>query len=91
MVMSDNVGNIPSLPAIFPNGRAPVVRTRPDGTRELLMMRWGFPPPNIRTQNSHNMYGSNVRNTENLQEPPPKGSLKIVAIGAKDPYQMMLN
>lgn len=41
----DLTGNMPSLPAIFPNGRAPVVRTAPDGARELLMMRWGFPPP----------------------------------------------
>jgi len=38
-------GNMPPLPAIFPNSRAPVVRTAPDGIRELLMMRWGFPPP----------------------------------------------
>jgi hypothetical protein len=38
----DLTGNMPSLPAIFPNGRAPVVRTAPDGARELMMMRWGF-------------------------------------------------
>ena len=43
----DLTGNLPSLPAIFPNGRAPVVRVAPDGVRELTMMRWGFPPPVI--------------------------------------------
>ncbi len=26
----DLTGNMPSLPAIFPNGRAPVVRTAPE-------------------------------------------------------------
>jgi putative SOS response-associated peptidase YedK len=45
-VMVDHAGNMPSLPGIFPDGIAPVVRTIPDGRRELLMMRWGFPSPN---------------------------------------------
>ncbi len=38
----DITGNMPSLPGVFPNRMAPVVRTAPDGVRELLMMRWGF-------------------------------------------------
>jgi putative SOS response-associated peptidase YedK len=41
----DLTGNMPPMLAIFPNGRAPVVRTAPDGVRELLMMRWGFAIP----------------------------------------------
>ena len=41
-VMRDLTGNMPSLPAIFPNARAPVVRVAPDGVREMTMMRWGF-------------------------------------------------
>jgi putative SOS response-associated peptidase YedK len=41
----DNTGNLPPLPAIYPDGLAPVVRTGGDGARELIMMRWGFPPP----------------------------------------------
>lgn len=40
----DSSGNQPPLPGIFPDTMAPVVRAR-DGERELLMMRWGFPPP----------------------------------------------
>ena len=36
----DLTGNLPPLPAVFPNRMAPVVRTAPDGVRELLMMRW---------------------------------------------------
>jgi putative SOS response-associated peptidase YedK len=43
--MVDHAGKMPSLPAIFPDQLAPVVRTDADGARELTMMRWGFPPP----------------------------------------------
>jgi putative SOS response-associated peptidase YedK len=47
-VMRDRTGNLPSLPAIFPDTMAPIVRTASDGERELTMMRWGFPaPPNL--------------------------------------------
>lgn len=62
--MRDLTGNMPSLPAIFPNGRAPVVRTAPDGVRELIMMRWGFPPPVIPGSKPRNPYLTNVRNTD---------------------------
>jgi putative SOS response-associated peptidase YedK len=50
----DLTGNMPPLPAIFPNSRAPVVRTAQDGIRELRMMRWGFPPPIISGTNRLN-------------------------------------
>jgi putative SOS response-associated peptidase YedK len=40
----DRIGNLPLLPAIFPDMMAPVVRQTAEG-RELTMMRWGFPPP----------------------------------------------
>jgi putative SOS response-associated peptidase YedK len=43
--MRDIAGNVPPLPAVFPDQMAPVVRTAKDGVRELAMMRWGFPPP----------------------------------------------
>ena len=43
--MVDHAGNMPSLPGIFADGIAPVVRAMADGQRELLMMRWGFPSP----------------------------------------------
>lgn len=42
-VTRDNAGNLPSLPAIFPDGVAPVVRQSDE--RELQMMRWGMPGP----------------------------------------------
>ncbi len=43
-VTRDETGNLPALPAIFPDQRAPVVRQCPEG-RELTMMRWGIPGP----------------------------------------------
>jgi putative SOS response-associated peptidase YedK len=57
-VRRDTPGNLPPLPAIFPDQMAPVVRAS-DGERELTMMRWGMPNPaqfpGIRT---------NIRNTK---------------------------
>ncbi|MES2291788.1 MAG: SOS response-associated peptidase family protein [Pseudomonadota bacterium] len=41
----DSVGNLEPQPAIFPDTLAPVVRSMPEGGRELIMMRWGFPVP----------------------------------------------
>jgi putative SOS response-associated peptidase YedK len=41
--MRDTSGNLPSLPGVFPDYRAPVVRNAPDGVRELAMLRWGMP------------------------------------------------
>ena len=43
-VRHDRTGNLPPLPGIYPDSPAPVVRSA-EGGRELLMMRWGFPPP----------------------------------------------
>ena len=43
--MRDSTGNLPSLPGVFPDYAAPVVRNRDDGERELTMMRWGMPSP----------------------------------------------
>ena len=55
--LRDLAGNVPALPAIFPDKMAPVVRTAPDGVRELVMMRWGFPAP------TGNRPVTNIRNT----------------------------
>ncbi|WP_257164717.1 SOS response-associated peptidase [Bradyrhizobium sp. SRS-191] len=38
----DHTGNLPSLPGIFPDTLAPIVRNGADG-RELVMARWGMP------------------------------------------------
>jgi putative SOS response-associated peptidase YedK len=56
----DLSGNLPPLPAIYPDGMAPIVRTAGDGERQLEMMRWGMPGPP--------QYGeklvTNIRNTK---------------------------
>lgn len=54
----DNSGNQPPLPGVFPDMMAPVVRAA-NGERELLMMRWGFPPP----PNAGPRPITNIRNT----------------------------
>lgn len=41
--MQDTTGNLPSLPGIFPDYPAPIVRNAPDGVRELAMVRWEMP------------------------------------------------
>lgn len=49
--MVDTSGNLPPLATVLPDQMAPVVMTRPvDGKRELLMMRWGFPPRTPRSE-----------------------------------------
>lgn len=40
--MKDSTGNLPPLPGIFPDYKAPVVANK-GGIRELCMMRWGMP------------------------------------------------
>lgn len=41
-VARDLTGNLPPLPAIFPDGNAPVIQLE-GGERQLEMMRWGMP------------------------------------------------
>jgi putative SOS response-associated peptidase YedK len=38
--LNSRVGNLPSMPGVFPDYPAPVVRNA-DGGRELTMARWG--------------------------------------------------
>jgi mannose-6-phosphate isomerase-like protein (cupin superfamily) len=61
--MRDMTGNLPALPAIFPDTPAPVVRTGEDGARELVMMRWGLPSPAFALKGRKTDPGvTNVRN-----------------------------
>lgn len=43
-VLEDRTGNLQSLPDIYPNAMAPIVRNG-EGGRELVMARWGMPTP----------------------------------------------
>jgi putative SOS response-associated peptidase YedK len=60
--MSDRTGNLPVLPGIFPDYRAPIVRNQ-DGARELTMARWGMPSPLFALKGKKTDPGvTNVRN-----------------------------
>ncbi|MGI4747599.1 MAG: SOS response-associated peptidase [Janthinobacterium lividum] len=60
--MMDRTGNLPSLPGIYPDYMAPIVRNQPDG-RELTMARWGMPSPAFALKGRKSDPGvTNVRN-----------------------------
>jgi putative SOS response-associated peptidase YedK len=58
----DNTGNLPSLPGIYPNYAAPIVRNTPAG-RELAMARWGMPTqPKFLEGRKYDGGETNIRN-----------------------------
>jgi putative SOS response-associated peptidase YedK len=65
--MNRYVGNLAPMPGVFPDYPAPVIRNAGDA-EEMVMMRWGMPPP-------QRMPGitTNIRNTAS---PCPRGWLK---------------
>lgn len=65
----DRAGNLPPIPAIYPETLAPVVSNGVDGARELGLMRWGFPPP-------PNLGTRPVTNVRNLKSPYWRAWLK---------------
>ncbi|MDO9442101.1 MAG: SOS response-associated peptidase [Beijerinckiaceae bacterium] len=68
-IQRDLAGNLQPMPGVYPDGLAPVVRLGDDGSRELVMMRWGFPPP-------PNLGRAPVTNVRNAQSPYWRGWLK---------------
>ena len=67
-VTRDSAGNLPPMPGVFPDYPASVVRPA-DGGRELIMMRWGMPPP-------PRAGGFPVTNIRNTTSPHWRGWLK---------------
>lgn len=62
-VLFDYSGNLPSMPGIFPDYSAPIVRTGNEG-RELVMARWGMPTPAFALKGRKSDSGiTNVRDT----------------------------
>lgn len=60
----DRAGNVPSLPGVFPDYAAPIVRNTAEG-RELAMARWGLPSPAFALKDKKTDPGvTNVRNTK---------------------------
>ncbi len=62
-------GNLAPMPGVFPDYPAPVIRDAGNGEREMVMMRWGMPPP-PRTG------GPPVTNIRNTSSPHWRGWLK---------------
>jgi putative SOS response-associated peptidase YedK len=67
-VINRYVGNLQPMPGVFPDYPAPVVRNAA-GERELIMMRWGMPPP-------PRAGGYPVTNIRNTTSPHWRGWLK---------------
>jgi hypothetical protein len=67
-VINHYVGNLPPMPGVFPDYPAPVVRND-GGGREIVMMRWGMPPP-------PRAGGYPVTNIRNTSSPHWRGWLK---------------
>ena len=61
--LQDRAGNLPPLPAVFPDYSAPVVRNSANG-HELVMARWGMPSPKFALKGRKTDPGvTNIRNT----------------------------
>jgi putative SOS response-associated peptidase YedK len=54
-VVNRYVGNLPPMPGVFPDYPAPVVRNA-GAERELIMMRWGMPPPPSKRRTARHQY-----------------------------------
>lgn len=62
--MVDRTGNLPSMPGVFPDYPAPIVRNGPDG-REFAIARWGMPSPVFALQGKRTDTGvTNIRNVK---------------------------
>lgn len=69
--MRDLAGNLQPSLDIYPNYPAPVVRTAPDGARELAMLQWGMPTPPAYVKGADR----GVTNIRNVQSPHWQGWL----------------
>jgi putative SOS response-associated peptidase YedK len=63
--LDDRTGNLGSMPAVFPDMEAPIVRTGEDGP-ELVKARWGMPSPKFALKGRKTDPGvTDIRNTGN--------------------------
>ena len=68
-VLNPYVGNLAPMPSVFPDYPAPVVRDA-GADREMVMMRWGMPPP-------PRAGGYPITNIRNTTSPHWRGWLKL--------------
>ena len=67
-VKHDRAGNLPPMPAIFPDQMAPIIRAAAAGERELVIARWGMPRP-------PQFGGAPITNIRNVASPHWRGWL----------------
>src|ERR1700684_4068891 len=67
--LRDRTGNLPPMPGVFPDYLAPIVRSAPDGVRELMLARWGMPGP-------PQFGGAPITNIRNTKSPHWRAWLK---------------
>jgi putative SOS response-associated peptidase YedK len=67
-VVNRYVGNLPAMTGVFPDYPAPVIRNA-GAERELILMRWGMPPP-------PRIGGPPVTNIRNTSSPHWRGWMK---------------
>ena len=59
--MNDKIGNLPSLPGIYPDYLAPIVLLNAQGEREIVLARWGLPSLKDQPTEKPNRGTTNVR------------------------------
>jgi putative SOS response-associated peptidase YedK len=61
-LVNDRLGNLPPQPEIYPDQRAPVIRTSAEGL-DMVLARWGLPsPPQFHSKSGIDRGVTNVRN-----------------------------
>jgi putative SOS response-associated peptidase YedK len=85
----DSTGNLPSMPGIFPDYPAPIVRNA-DGSRELALARWGMPSSQLALMQAAKKRaakleakGKQVDFKELLRMEPDSGTTNIRNTGSK--------
>jgi putative SOS response-associated peptidase YedK len=84
-VINRYAGNLPPMPGVFPDYPASVVRNT-DRDREMVMMRWGMPPP----PRAGTVPVTNIRNTSSPHwrawlKPENRGLVPANSFAAGDP------
>ena len=86
--LNNRVGNLPSIPGIFPDYPAPIVRNAADG-REITMARWGMPSSRQALLNATKKRaqkleakGTSVDFKELLRMEPDSGTTNIRNVGS---------
>lgn len=82
--MRDHTGNLEPMPGVFPDYRAPIVRSGADGVRELALARWGMPSSRKALMEAANRRAGKLRAkgrevdfAEMLRMEPDKGTTNV--------------